>query len=225
MHSSKIELRADLHLPISSRSLELLKWIAVLCMLQEHAFRFVVGELPDWSHAVGRLTFPLFAYCFGVGFGHASEEAKERTEKRLWFWSIVAQLLTLCVDGFAYGNVLFLFASAASIDRRCTRISGMILMLVLLLASMFVEFGPLGLAAAFWMIIANRLRDDLVQLLVVSGCLLLIAIINGDEFALWGLPLILVLQSIDVGPPRVPHFFYWVYALQFPVFAAIGVWL
>lgn len=221
-HSSKIELSADSHLPISTRSLELLKWLALACMLQEHFFRFVVGELPELSHAIGRLTFPLFAYCLSVGFVHASAETKWHIHDRLWVWAFVAQLCTLAVDDRAFGNVLFIFAASTTLMLMWNRILIGFAFVLLIPLSLLCEFGPLGIVAVIVMCLAH-MYDEL-DLPLLALAVTIIAFINSDWVPLLSVPIILCAQLLDFGPPRVRHLFYWAYAFQFPVFGAIA-WL
>lgn len=226
MHSSKIELAADSHLSISSRSLELLKWVAVLCMLQEHFFRYVVGELPDLAHMFGRLTFPLFAFCLAAGFTQLSDERKWRVNNRLWLWAIIAQITSLAVPGRIYGNVLFIFASATLVhlcwNRDYLRITRGLSVLVACVVSVLSEFGPLGVLGVLILFLAQQFEE--FDLPLTALAIVAIAFINADWVPLLALPIVLIFQLIDVGPPRIPHLFYWVYAAQFPIFGALA-WL
>lgn len=222
MHFSKIEFAADAHLAVSSRSLELLKWIAVVCMLQEHYFRFVVGELPDWSYALGRLTLPLFAFALSVGLTQLTTDRKWRVFARLAIWGVIAQAATWAVGGYGYGNVLFIFALATLVVLSLERglVIGIAAIGAAITLSLFCEFGPLGVGAVLLMCLAQYRRSWEGPCLLIAF-LLIVAANRGDWTPIAALPIVVALSILEVGPPRIRHAFYWIYALQFPAFAAV----
>lgn len=223
MHSSKTEILSDSHLAISSRSLELLKWLAVGCMLLEHYCRYVIGDVPDWAYSVGRLTFPLFAFCLAVGFVNLTGDRQWQVFRRLCGWAVVAQVCSLAVDGRAYGNVLIIFALSAliylSIQRGSLILIGFAVGAALII-SMFCEFGPIGILIVLLMMFAVKFLEFGVVAIAVG--VIATALLGSNLWSLLALPIILCASVIDVGPPRVRHLFYWVYALQFPFFGALA---
>lgn len=100
-------------------SSDFLKIIAFVTMIIDHTGLILKGVLPDYLYVacrvVGRLSFPIFAYCVVEGFVHTSNYKKYII--RMWVLAFISELpFNLMTSGkWLYdggANVLFTFAVA-----------------------------------------------------------------------------------------------------------------
>ena len=71
-------------------SSNLLKIIALLCMLIDHIGGFLIPECSTLFRIIGRIAFPIFAFSLAQGFIKTSNFKKYAL--RLSFWAVVAQI-------------------------------------------------------------------------------------------------------------------------------------
>jgi hypothetical protein len=134
--------------------LELAKWTAIVTMAIDHYGKIVEPDLFLPTHAVGRLSFPLFAAIVGIRLA-ARPDLASRYFRRLLPWALVSQpAFVLAGRPWHAGNVLFTLllgvGLTAWLRRAATARSTWSDAVVVVLASplaLFVEFGPVGVAA------------------------------------------------------------------------------
>ena len=208
-----------------ARLIEPLKWLALVIMLAEHAMRYVAGELPPWLYAAGRVAFPLFGFALALGLqGHSCGKLR-KVIARMLVWAAIAQATVQFVDAPDNRlNVLFTFALgvAAAYAIGCVGQLGLAAfgLTVIGAASWWCEFGPAGAAfVAGCVTLARAGERPIAAWVAVLALLALLAIPNGNHYALAAMPIALLVAWLPVRLPRLRGAFYWAYALQFPVFA------
>jgi hypothetical protein len=133
--------------------LELAKWAALLTMAIDHYGKIVEPDLFLATHAVGRLSFPLFAAIVGTRLALRPDLAS-RYARRLLPWALVSQpAFVLAGRPWHDGNILFTLLLGVGLSawlRRAregtsTWSEAAVVVLVAPL-TLFVEFGPIGVA-------------------------------------------------------------------------------
>jgi hypothetical protein len=211
---------------IGSGTIESLKWLALILMVGEHWMRHVVGSLPPWIYAGGRLVFPLFVFSLALGLRSLPLPRIRMVTVRMFAWAIVAQATLQFVDAPERQlNVLFTFAiGLATVLGFETLRSPFLLALGLgavAVAAIRCEFGPVGVAFASATIAVARAEDPpTAAWFVVAGLLAALAVPNGNHWALAAVPVAWLVWRLGIRVPRIRGAFYWAYALQFPAFAA-----
>lgn len=214
-------------LRVESGHLEAVKWLAVLLMLQEHAFRYALDAVPVWSYLLGRLVFPLFVFAFAYGLAAAPWAKIRSILVRMFAWAAVAQLACLLVElpeprlnvlfTFAFGLLAVHAIACGGSFWRSAALLGPVLLL-----GQACEFGLIGVGFVFSVVWLSRAEWRSRPGWLLAGFFLLaLAIPNGSSFALLAVPVLWLLIRADYRMPRIRGAFYWLYAGQFPVFAAI----
>ena len=205
--------------------IEPLKWLAMLIMLAEHWMRYVADDLPPWLFACGRLAFPLFAFAAALGLRGRPCSNLLRVMFRMLTWAAVAQATIQFVDAPDDRlNVLFTFAFGLAAAYAIACFSSPLLVAILLAAigivSLWCEFGLVGVAFVAACVALARAGDrPLAAWIAVLALLGLLAVPNGNQYALAAVPLTLLMATLPLRIPRLRGAFYWAYALQFPVYA------
>ena len=195
-------------------------------MLAEHWMRYVVGDLPAWLFACGRLAFPLFAFAVALGLRAQPCPKLVSVLFRMLVWAAVAQATIQLVDAPEDRlNVLFTFAFGLAAAHAVSCISSPLLVAVLLgaigIVSLWCEFGLVGVAFVAACVALARAGDrPLAAWVALLVLLALLAVPNGNHFALAAVPLTLLVAWLPIRVPRLRGAFYWAYALQYPVYAA-----
>ena len=211
---------------IGLRLIEPLKWLALLLMLAEHWMRYVAGDLPPWLFNAGRLVLPLFTFALALGLRAQPCSGLARILVRMLAWAVIAQATLQFVDAPDDRlNVLFTFALgvAAAYSFSCFRNFPLVTLVLCAIGALswWCEFGPIGVAFVAGCVTLARAGDRPVAAwIAVLALLALLAIPNGNHYALAALPLTLLLAGLPLRVPRLRGAFYWAYALQFPAYAA-----
>jgi hypothetical protein len=132
--------------------LEFAKWVAIITMAIDHYGKIVDDSLFEQTHAVGRVSFPLFAAIVAIRLA-VRPDLDLRYLRYLIPWAIVSQPVFVIVGREWYdGNILVTLAlgvAASHLLRRQLEIStpafgaGLTGIAVL---SIFVDYGPVGVA-------------------------------------------------------------------------------
>ena len=208
-----------------SALIEPLKWLALLLMLAEHWMRYVADDLPAWLFACGRLAFPLFAFALALGLRGQPCSKLMGVLFRMLVWAAVAQATIQLVDAPEDRlNVLFTFAFGLAAAHAVACIGSELLAAIILgaigILSLWCEFGLVGVAFVAACVALARAGDrPRAAWVAVLVLLALLAIPNGNHFALAAVPLTLLVKMLPTSVPRLRGVFYWAYALQFPVYA------
>ena len=86
-----------------------LKLIAVISMILDHTGYVIFGSF-SWMNVIGRLAFPIFAFCITEGYAHTSNLKKYFF--RLLLFAIISQVpymlfLSIFSDSLMNWNILF----------------------------------------------------------------------------------------------------------------------
>jgi hypothetical protein len=195
-------------------------------MLAEHWMRYAVGDLPPWLFACGRVAFPLFAFALALGLRDQPCTKLVQVLFRMLVWAAVAQATIQLVDAPENRlNVLFTFAFGLAAAHAVGCIGSPLLVAIMLAAigtvSLWCEFGLVGVAFVAGCTTIARAGDrPLAAWTAVLALLALLAIPNGNHFALAAVPVAYAVAWLPLRVPRLRGAFYWAYALQFPVYAA-----
>jgi hypothetical protein len=204
--------------------LEPAKWLAIVTMAIDHYGKIVDETLFLQTHAIGRVSFPLFAAIIGIRLAMRPER-DERYLRHLIPWAIVSQpVFVLAGRGWYDGNILITLAlgvAATLVLRRreaMTDLSFAAAITAILAASVLVDFGPVGVA----MISATAYlvtRSGTAGLAAV-GPMGLAANLNAgwppfdlvDLTALLASPILILSVRAKIRLPRLPtQFFYAFY--------------
>ncbi|HZJ09653.1 MAG TPA: TraX family protein [Trueperaceae bacterium] len=207
-------------LRLSSGQQEAVRWIAIGTMVVDHIGAVLMT--PDEAlplRAIGRVAWPLFAFLLAYNVA-VREVDPVRYLRPLLFWGALAQLPHyLAFDRFVISILGTLFLAAAALSllahrERLEQRSPLLvpgLLVVILLGSTQVEYGPVGvgLVLAFWW--ALREGAPLGWLAAVLAT----ALANQPwpiwPFALIALPLPFVAAKLPLSLPRsgrLPWLFY-----------------
>jgi len=132
--------------------LEFAKWVAIVTMAIDHYGKIVDDSVFVQTPAIGRVAFPLFAAIIGIRL--ATRPALDlRYLRYLIPWAIVSQPVFVLVGRHWYdGNILVTLALGVAVTyvvRRRTEISEFWLgavLVAILAVSVFVDYGPIGVA-------------------------------------------------------------------------------
>jgi len=130
--------------------LEFAKWVAIVTMAIDHYGKIVDGSVFLQTHAIGRVSFPLFAAIIGIRLA-TRPSLDLRYLRHLVPWAIISQPVFVLVGRPWYdGNILVTLAlgvAATYLLRRRAEISEPKLvaaLLAILIMSVFVDYGSLG---------------------------------------------------------------------------------
>jgi hypothetical protein len=129
--------------------LELAKWIALITMAVDHYGKIVDDSVFLETHAIGRISFPLFAAIIGIRLA-TRPELDRRYLRHLIPWALVSQPVFMLVGREWYdGNIMFTLALGvlAALVWRHPALSDRsrgAAFAAILGASAFVDYGPVG---------------------------------------------------------------------------------
>lgn len=137
---------------VAQPDLELAKWVAVITMFIDHYGKIVDQSIFVETHAIGRLSFPLFAAIVGIRLA-ARPSLAGRYLRYLVPWAIVSQpAFVLAGRDWYDGNILITLAlgvlATSVLARRASmppwRLATSLGLIAIL--SVFVDYGPIGVA-------------------------------------------------------------------------------
>jgi hypothetical protein len=204
--------------------LEPAKWVAIVTMAIDHYGKIVDDSVFFETHAIGRVSFPLFAAIIAIRLAMRPER-EMRYLRYLIPWAIVSQpVFVLAGRDWLDGNIFFTLAlgvAAILVWRRraaMTDLSFAASIAAILLASLFVEFGPVGVAmipATAWLVTRSGFAG-----LAAVGPMGLAANLRplwpplevADLGALFASPILMASMAAKIRLPRLPtQFFYAFY--------------
>lgn len=219
------------HYGIDSGTIELLKWLGLTAMLAEHWMRYVTGAWPQWLYLAGRTAFPLFVIALALGLSGQPWSSVRNVLIKTFIWALIAQVALQLVDASPTRlNVLFTFSLGLAATYGFVHVRSTFLLAIALFAigaaSLWCEFGPLGVAFIAGAVALARVEDPPAAAWISVAALLAgLAVPNGNHFGLAAVAIAFVVWRLGIKVPRLRGVFYWAYALQFPLFAAARVTL
>lgn len=198
-----------------------LKWIAVLTMVIDH-----VGAIlfPDqiWMRVIGRVAFPIYAYCLAEGFRYTSDY--RRYLGRLALFAILSEIpFDLAFYGvpfsFAHQNVFFTLTLGLIllwVLERCREqlllCAGAFAVLCFLAQALHMDYGAGGLLMVFAFYLAQQGASPWIG----WGIFVFINLFGYAGGVQWAAILALLpigLYSGKAGKKK-QRFFYWIYPLH-----------
>lgn len=198
-----------------------LKWIAVLTMVIDH-----VGAIlfPDqiWMRVIGRVAFPIYAYCLAEGFRYTSDY--RRYLGRLALFAILSEIpFDLAFYGvpfsFAHQNVFFTLTLGLIllwVLERCREqlllCAGAFVVLCFLAQALHMDYGAGGLLMVFAFYLAQQGTSPWIG----WGIFVFINLFGYAGGVQWAAILALLpigLYSGKAGKKK-QRFFYWIYPLH-----------
>ena len=198
-----------------------LKWIAVLTMVIDH-----VGAIlfPDqiWMRVIGRVAFPIYAYCLAEGFRYTSDY--RRYLGRLALFAILSEIpFDLAFYGvpfsFAHQNVFFTLTLGLIllwVLGRCREqlllCAGAFAVLCFLAQALHMDYGAGGLLMVFAFYLAQQGTSPWIG----WGIFVFINLFGYAGGVQWAAILALLpigLYSGKAGKKK-QRFFYWIYPLH-----------
>ena len=203
-----------------------LKIIAALSMLLDHMGLLLFPQLP-WLRVLGRLAFPIYAFCIAEGFRHT--RSRKRYFLQVFLLGLVCQIVYFVADGSLYLGVLIVFslsiglmwafdrvkkAEAPGKRRLNAALFALLLAAVALLCTyMEVDYGFWGIMLAFVYFACEKPEHGLALFTAVLLLLCLRLASTGFEVQWWSLmtlPLIYAYNG-QPGKYRLKYFLYIFY--------------
>lgn len=198
-----------------------LKWIAVLTMVVDH-----VGAIlfPDqiWMRVIGRVAFPIYAYCLAEGFRYTSDY--RRYLGRLALFAILSEIpFDLAFYGvpfsFAHQNVFFTLTLGLILlwvlerfREQLLLCAGAFAVLCFLAQALHMDYGAGGLLMVFAFYLAQQGTSPWIG----WGIFVFINLFGYAGGVQWAAILALLpigLYSGKAGKKK-QRFFYWIYPLH-----------
>ena len=211
-------------LPLRHDALEAAKWAALVSMTIDHYGKIVDPNLFELTHALGRISFPLFAGIVGLRIALSPSVVAAYT-KRLAFWAVVSQpFFVLAGRQWSEGNILFTLLLGVVVDLGVVSLQlnrplrAILLLVPAAIAAPYVEFEIAGVAAVPLIARAAAVRSSLGLWLIGPVGVLANLVFRPpvlspvDLFALAATPIAVASVSMRRTVPRMPrHFFYAYY--------------
>ena len=198
-----------------------LKWIAVLTMVIDH-----VGAIlfPDqiWMRVIGRVAFPIYAYCLAEGFRYTSDY--RRYLGRLALFAILSEIpFDLAFYGvpfsFAHQNVFFTLTLGLILlwvlerfREQLLLCAGAFAVLCFLAQALHMDYGAGGLLMVFAFYLAQQGTSPWIG----WGIFVFINLFGYAGGVQWAAILALLPIGLYSGKAgkRKQRFFYWIYPLH-----------
>ena len=204
---------------LSDGAVEALKWLALILMTFDHLNKYLLRDEAPILFDLGRLAMPLFAVTLGFNLGRAGK-AYGRVAMRLAVAGAVASLPFIALGGLGWGwwplNIMFTLLLATLICQLLDiggegRIAAAFLLFIV--GGSCVEFWWPGVAlcVAAW---GYARRPSWAALVVGVMALSLLRFINGNDWALAAVPVLLMATQWRLAVPRHRYLFYAYYPLH-----------
>lgn len=205
---------------LSDRSVEALKWIALVCMTLDHVNKYLLGESVPGLFAVGRVALPLFALVLAHNLAREGALAQHMHVKlvaRLGLIGAMSCPAFISLGGVAWGwwplNIMFTLLAGVAVVA-CLARGGKgktaLALALFMVGGGLVEFWYLGVGlvvAAWWY---YKRRTTLAWMGVIA-MLAALALLNHNFWALAALPIVWAVTTLNLRVPRIPYFFYGYY--------------
>ena len=207
-------------LRLTDGAVEALKWLAMLLMVADHVNKYLLHDRVPVAFDLGRLVMPIFAIVLGFNLARSVPGTFQRVSLRLSLYGLIATVPFIALGGLAWVwwplNIMatFLVATLVCWAFDPGRLRHKVLACVLfLVAGSSVEFWWPGVAlcVAAWSYVRS---PNWLALAAGMAALVALRMVNGNDFALLALP-VLVLGTMWRRPlPRARHVFYAFYPLH-----------
>lgn len=199
-------------------------------MTIDHMNRFFWQQKSYLAYSLGRIAMPLFAFVFAYNLAREKKiswNTYSKTSKRLLFFGLLATpayIVMIKVTGITPLNIMFTFLVALSaiyLEGNDFRAAAL---LCVLIGGYGVEYGwaAIILCAAFYEY--YKKPSLLVLGMLVAGYVLLYWV-NGNNWGLMALPLILLASLINIPLPRWRYLFWIYYPLHLTLLFLMSLYL
>jgi hypothetical protein len=208
---------------VSDGTLETLKWLALLLMVADHINKYLLHDASHKLFNCGRIAMPLFVFVLAYNLARPDSlksGAQIRTMKRLALFGLLATPPFMALGGLLAGwwplNILFALLSLTAIIyylEQQTIIGYLIACAVFIAGGSSVEFWwpVLAFGIAVWWYCKT---PQLSALIIAMVALLLLRLINGNDWALAALPVLFLSTAINIPMPRYQWLFYYFYPVH-----------
>ena len=223
-------------LVVSDGSIEALKWVALVLMTLDHLNKYVFHDAVPALFALGRLTFPLFAFVLAYNLarpGTLTRSTYRRTAARLVLYGALASIPFVALGGLGAGwwpfNVMATLLVATGViyllERRGVFRTALA-MLLFLLGGGLVEFWWPGIAltVAAWFYVQRPSWPALLAWMLTTLALNLngwafarMPVVNASVWALAAFPIIFAAPYLEIRMTRFPRVFYAYYPIHLSV--------
>lgn len=209
---------------IASGTLEALKWFALVLMLGDHINLALFDRSLPVLTEIARIVFPIFALVLGYNLARPGADWG-RVLKRLVIVATIAQPFHyVAFDRALPVNVLYTFAAGLAVISQAEKGRVFLAAMLFLAAGLVVDYRWPGvglLVSAFYL----ARSPSLVAWMAISACMVGLAWINGNFYALWALPVVFLASRVNFNVQRSPWAFYTLYPAHLAVLAALVVLL
>lgn len=205
-----------MELRLSSSQQELLKWIALILMVLDHAA--IILEQYAWLRHAGRMVYPLFSFLIAYNYFYNTRN-KERYLKRLFFWALISQPIYMLTMGSNLNTLFTLFFGMLAVHLVDSQKPYAILICVLLMPiTLFTSYSLVGvlLIPSFYLLLKNVKFAPLLALTL--------AFLNAPKYLFFtalSIPLIALATRFNGVVGRTSGVFFYAF---YPVHLAV-LWL
>jgi hypothetical protein len=207
-------------LKLEDGTIEALKWCALVLMTLDHVNKYLFNATLPVAFEVGRLCLPIFVILLAFNLarpGAIERGAYLRTMTRLAVIGALASVPFIALGGLAGGwwplNILFtllLITMGLYLIEKGGAVNISLSTVLVLIGGAFVEYWWMAVAlglASWWFF---KRPSWFAAAAVVAACASL-WFVNGNNWALLALPLIMAVSRLDLSVPRLRWAFYAFY--------------
>lgn len=213
-------------LKITDNKVELIKYVALLCMVMDHVNKYLFNYSIPYFFEAGRLAMPLFGVVLAYNLSRESyikePEKLKRLIVKLVLFGVIATPFYVLLGGVKLGfwplNILFTFAISALVIyiidiRHKIKYWPLALATTFSFGGALVEFWhpAILLVVATWWYFRTGSRYAVIPLIISFVGLYLI---NGNAYAVLAIPVLILLTNINLPLIRFKHLFYWFYPIH-----------
>lgn len=215
----------------SNGSVELLKWIGLVLMTGDHINKYLFNATLPALFEFGRLCLPIFVFVLAYNLarpGALAGKVYQRTMLRLGVFGLLACLPFMYLGGLYQGwwplNVLFtllvITATVYLVERG--GVHRWAAALVFLAGGAMVEYWwpAVAFGVCCWWYFKNPSPWAFFGALLSCS---LLAVVNGNHWALAALPLVRLIAHVSIPIPRIRWLFYCYYPAHLVAIALVRI--
>jgi hypothetical protein len=215
---------------ISDGTVEVLKWLALICMTCDHVDKYLLHASVPALFDAGRLAMPLFGFVLAYNLarpGLYDAGMYQRAMRRLLLCGVLATPAFVGLGGLLAHwwplNIMFMLLTVTLTLFLLQRPGWpwkVAAIAVFVIGGSSVEFWwpAVGFCVASW---SYCKRPSWSTLVIAVSCCAALAIINGNSWALAALPVIYAATRFHLRMPRVRYAFYAYYPVHLTMIWAI----
>lgn len=205
---------------LSSGVIEALKWFALLLMVGDHINLALFGRSLPILSEVARIVFPIFAIVLGYNLARPGVDPQKMLVKLAAF-AFIAQPFHMLAFGIGIVplNVLCTLLVAVMAIMWQSRGETRLALLVFAVGGIVVDYHWAGVAmvCTAWAFFRAPSTEGILLALVAAAGLY---VTNGNFYALWAFPVVLLASRLNISLPRSPWAFYTFYPAHLLALAA-----